>query len=257
MLSPKAIEQWLLERVPQLGNDEGVRFGDPNVETDAVLVCWMATVDALNAAAQHTCQIVICHEDPFYPYEGISEFGERNLSWTVNRKRMRIALEHDITIFRAHGSLDRVCVYDAFAEMLNIPNPNPGTGWNKVFHIERTTVRELAQRAKRAMGMQTLRVIGDLDRQVTCVGLVWGGLGLFVNVSYMERLINMGAEVLIGGETDEYAMRYALDAGVALIETSHAASENPGLKRFAEMLQRSFPDARIIYYEVGIPHQFI
>ena len=46
--------------------------------------------------------------------------------------------------------------------------------------------------------------------------------------------------MLISGEADEYAMRYALDAGVPTIETGHSISENPGLRLAAEHISAHF-----------------
>ncbi len=46
--------------------------------------------------------------------------------------------------------------------------------------------------------------------------------------------------------------RFAAEAGVDLIETSHEVSENPGLARFAEILQKAFPEAPVVFHEKGV-----
>ena len=76
------------------------------------------------------------------------------------------------------------------------------------------------------------------------VGLPWGGLGLFVNVGYQQRLIEQGCDVFIAGESDNYGFRFAAECGIPMIETSHELSENDGLRRFAEMLSGGFPDVQ-------------
>ncbi|MEN6544459.1 MAG: Nif3-like dinuclear metal center hexameric protein, partial [Armatimonadia bacterium] len=112
------------------------------------------------------------------------------------------------------------------------------------------TLRELVGRVKTAMGMDALRVSGDLEAVVSRVGCPWGGVGLSLNVSFIEAVIAKGANGLIAGESDEYAMRYAADAGVPLIETSHAGSENPGLRHFCEHLRDHFAPLRVLFCEV-------
>lgn len=76
-------------------------------------------------------------------------------------------------------------------------------------------------------------------------------MGLFVNIEFMQRLVENGAEAGICGETDEYAMRFAEDAGLALIETSHAACENIGLRRFAAMVADAHPGLNVAFHECG------
>jgi len=46
-------------------------------------------------------------------------------------------------------------------------------------------------------------------------------------------------------------MRFAEDAGLALIETSHAACENIGLRRFAAMLREGCPGIKVVFHESG------
>ena len=63
---------------------------------------------------------------------------------------------------------------------------------------------ELVGQAKAALGMDCVRVTGDSQRVVSRVGLPWGGLGLSVNVHFIEALLGYDADLLIAGESDEY-----------------------------------------------------
>ena len=103
--------------------------------------------------------------------------------------------------------------------------------------------------------MKHLRVCGDPQRIVKCPALPWGGLGLSVNVGFIEGLLQYRPDVLIAGESDEYAMVYAIDADIPLIETSHAASENPGLRHFTEHLAASSPGLKVVFHECPVPWQ--
>ena len=113
------------------------------------------------------------------------------------------------------------------------------------------SVSELAKRVKQSLDMDGIRVaINDPHRLVSRIGLTWGGMGLFVNATFIQDLIAAGCEVLIAGETDNYAMRIALEAGVDSIETSHEVSENAGIKVFADELAQLRPDLKTWFYEV-------
>ena len=247
-MTARQVVKWLDEREPQTGGEEGFKFGDPEARVSGVLVCWMADVAALQAAAEKKCSLVICHETLFYPQSAPID-AER--TWRTNRRRMELMSDNRITVYRAHGKLDRLCIFDDFAAALGLHDVCAGEGYARIFRVPPTPLRDLIAQAKQATGVPAVRVVGDLDRCVERIGLPWGGLGLFVNVGFMQQLVQNGAQAGIGGETDEYAMRFAEDAGIALIETSHAASENIGLRHFAAMLAEAHPDLKVVFHDPG------
>lgn len=247
-MTARKLIDWLDQRQPETGSEEGFKFGDPGVEVTGVLICWMADRQALEEAIAKRCNLVICHETLFYPQSAPID-GER--CWAANRRRMELMHRGSLTVYRAHGKLDRLCIFDDFAAALGLHDIHAGTGHSRVFAIASTPVGELVERARRATGVPVVRVVGDLQRRVTRVGLPWGGLGLFVNIGFMQQLVENGAEAGICGETDEYAMRFAEDADMALIETSHAACENIGLRHFAAILAEAYPGIPVTFHDSG------
>ncbi len=242
-----------IERLsPNPGPDEGVKFGDPEAEARGVLVCWMATTKAIEKASEEGCNVMVVHEALFLPYSANRDWTQ-HLSWSANRKRIELLSRYGITVIRAHGMLDRLCVLDDFAGALGLPEPTVKEGYVRIYDIPETTVRELAEEVKRRVGLPSLRVVGDLGRRVRRVGLPWGGLGLTVNIGFIESLLSHRPDVLIAGESDEYAMRYVEDAGVALIETAHSVSENFGLRNFCQRLREEFPDLKVVFFDLGAP----
>ncbi|MFB3880848.1 MAG: Nif3-like dinuclear metal center hexameric protein [Armatimonadota bacterium] len=247
-MTAREVTAWIEDREPETGSEEGFKFGDPGVAVTGVLVCWMATGAALEEAIAEGCNLVICHETLFYPQSAPID-GER--CWRANRRRMELMHHGDMAVYRAHGKLDRLCIFEDFAAALGLKEVHAGEGYGRVFLVEPTRVGALAERAKQATGLPAIRLTGDPERLVTRVGLPWGGLGLFVNIGFMQTLVENGAEVGVCGETDEYAMRFAEDAGLSLIETSHALCENLGLRHFARMLGEAHPGMKVVFHESG------
>ena len=247
-----------LERVsPNLGLEEGFLFGDPNVEVKGILVSWMATKGAIEKAISEDCNLMVVHEGLFYPYEFQRDNNfEKYLTWSVNYARLKMLSEHDITVFRAHGTLDRLCILDDFAEALGLPEPTVKRGYIRIYDLPPITVEDLALDVKEKLNLNAVRIIGDPHRKINRIGLPWGGLGLSLNISFLESLLRYGPQLLIAGETDEYAMYYVLDADVNVIETGHSVSENIGLKRFVEKLRRDHPKIKIVFYECKKPWHF-
>ncbi|MGC9318437.1 MAG: Nif3-like dinuclear metal center hexameric protein [Armatimonadota bacterium] len=231
-----------------LGGDEGFRWGDPEVEVSGVLVAFMPTVEAIERCAAEGCNLLVAHELLHMPYPWRGQGLERHLTWRVNRRRIGLLARHGITLFRAHGTLDRFCVLEDFATLLGLTEPVYDDGRVRIHEIERVPLGELVERVKASTGLDAVRVSGELETPVSRVGLPWGGTGLSVNASFINSVIEHHPDVLIAGESDEYAMRMIRDCDVTLIETGHAVSEEPGLEHFARHLAESFPEVRVVFH---------
>ena len=248
-------QDFLVALSPPLGGEEGFRFGDPSVEVTGILVTWMATRDAIQSAADRGWNLVICHEDPFFPYSGAGAL-ETSITWRVNRERIAVCARHGITILRAHGTLDRMCVVDEFARAAGLHGSDVREeGLARTFTIPETTLADFAEQVRANLGLPRVRVVGALDRRITRVGIAVGGIGLSFNIAFWEILLRHGAQVVLAGETDEYAMHYAADNDIGIVETTHAISENPGLRRFCAVLRERFPEVPVEFHECGVAWQ--
>ena len=239
-----------------LNSDEGVKMGDASADVTRVLVTWMATRDSLLEAERIGAKLVIAHEALFHPYAVELTPGETRdwESWRTNRQRREVIDRAGITLLRIHGSADEICIFDDFAALLDLGQPVVADGaCRKVYEIEPVAFRKLVERVKTATGMEHVRVSctdADLDRHVHRVGLPWGGLGLFVNVSYQQWALEQGCDVLIAGEADNYGLRFSSECGVPMIETSHEISEHPGLRHFTDILAAKHPDVSFSFCEL-------
>lgn len=236
-----------------LNADEGVKHGDPDRPVRGVLLCWMATTEALAEAGRLGCDLVLCHESLYYPYNATDRADNPAgwEDWPTNRGRRALLERHDLVLARVHGSLDEITIYDDFVALLALPEtPAAGEGLARAYDIAPVRLGDLVERVKAATGLDRVRVSAPkgLDQVVQRVGLPWGGLGLFVNVGYQQRLVALGCDAFIAGEADDYGFRFSAEVGIPMIETGHVTSENPGLARFAGMLAERFPDLRVHYH---------
>jgi putative NIF3 family GTP cyclohydrolase 1 type 2 len=236
-----------------LNRDEGVQHGDAERTVVGVTVSWMGSSEAIDATGKRGDDLFIGHESLYYPYDYAvrKEMPDGWQDWTPNRRRRDLLDRHNLVFLRAHGTVDTICIFDDFAALFDLGEPVAAEGNVKVFEIEPLPLRELVKLVCERVGMPAVRLspAGDMDRLVHRVGLPWGGLGQFVNVSYQQRLIDQGCDVFIAGESDSYGFRYAAEAGIPMIETTHEDSENPGMCRFAGMLSDAFPELRVTFHD--------
>ena len=242
----RSIIEWLESRKGRtLNGDEGVMFGDAGREVRGVTICWMPTLENIAAAAASGHELLIHHESLLHPCPLEQRQDLHTLRWPVNTQRLSALAKGDLVAARLHGTIDELWIYDEFARRLELTQvAASGGGYcDKVFEIQPTPLEELVERVKRLVPMQALRRTSVRPgRIVRKIGVPWGGLGLFVNVQYVQRLIDLcpDVDVMIAGETDAYGFRFCTELGIDVIETSHEISENAGLGLFAEELARQF-----------------
>lgn len=236
-----------------LNQEEWLFNGDRDREISGVTVCWMASPDAIRATGEAGHELLIGHESLFFPYNApkAPSLPQGWETWQTNRQRRELLETYNTTFLRLHSSVDEICIFDDFADLLDLGKPVATEGLVKIFEIPPTPLRDLVGHVKTSLGMPTVRVstADGMDDIVHRVGLPWGGLGLFVNVGYQQKLIEQGCDVFIAGESDNYGFRFSQEVGIPMIETSHEISENPGLRQFTEALQTAFPEVVFSFYE--------
>jgi len=236
----------------KLGGEEGVIYGEHNRSAEGILVTWMATVAAIVYAIRENCQIIISHEAlAFHNYFRGASSPE---PWSADRARISLLAKHGMSVIRAHSTVDPTHIVPAFIKTIGLTEPvRSGNVWS--FHKEPPiSLEELARRTAAGLKMDRLRVTGNPKRIVTRVGTMVGGLMLDRHIDAWERhLIDLGIEVIIGGETNDFAQRFAIDSGIALIETCHSASEEPGLKILAQDLKSAFERTRVVFHPEVVP----
>jgi len=217
-------------------------------------VTWMATVSAIRHAAENGCDLIVCHEAlTFFDYfKNFKATGEE--PWAADRPRLALLRENGISVLRAHSTVDPTHVVPEFARAVGLPPAvEKGDVWS--YHeVPRVRLARLVAMVKDGLRMQSLRVTGDPDVRVQRVGVMVGGLGLDRHIDAWERhLFPLFVEAIITGETNDFAQRFAIDAKLALVETCHSASEEPGLKKLSDDLREAFPGLKVLFRQEMVP----
>lgn len=252
VVTVKDIVKYISGLAGGLGKEEGIRFGIPTQPVKIIQLCWMANVAAIKNAAQIGADLIVAHESILYPFSIFEQSGPPDyLGWHTNHNRIDLLAKYNISVVRAHITLDRLCIFDDFAASLGLGDPVvEKPEFVKIYEIEPMPYGKLINLVKEKLGLDCLRATpGNKDRLIRRIGLPWGGLGLILCTTYLQKLLNEDCDCFIAGETDNYGFHFATDAGIDLIETSHEISENPGLKHFSGTFSQAFPDLEVIFYE--------
>jgi putative NIF3 family GTP cyclohydrolase 1 type 2 len=244
------------------GDSTGFMYGDESTQVERLVVCWSPTIEVIRRAASLRAQMIVAHEPLFFSAAHANLEGETD-RWfeevSTERKPPNLlrkaALDRArIVVYRCHSNWDAapgVGVVDAFANLMDFRVEAHHGRFARVYEIVPVTLGELATRVRDRLSVEHCRVAGDLDRRVSRPGVMVGGLGQMFTAA--EEVGAHGADVVIFGEALDHTFRYALELGLAVIETEHGAMENVGLRELARVLSERFPEVRVQFLDTGPP----
>lgn len=236
-----------------------VKAGDPSQEITGVLVSFLATCEVIDQAVQLGANLIITHEPTFYNHLDTTDWLSQHPSYVAKR---RLIDESGVVIWRFHDYLHSLPPDSTFMGLLKELNweANGSPEQPYLCSIHPVTLLELGQWVKNRLGLQTIRVAGDLTSQCERVALLPG----FPPAEFqMGSLGEAGADVLITGEIHEWEVsEYVRDAThlgyrKGLIVLGHAASEEPGLRLIIPWLEERLPGIAIRFVPTGSPFQHL
>ncbi len=233
-----------------------ILHGDPETEIRSLVTAWTATNAAIMEAAGYGANLYITHEPAFCDHFRGTASGDR-----VATDKRALLDRNGMVLLRCHDTWDRmpeVGIPDAWSEWIGLPSePRAVESFYRICLTEGRTVGELAAYVRdrvRALGEQSVRVLGDLDAPTTRMAV---GTGAITHLPSMHAL---GADVLLA--TDDGMNMWdgglwALDLGIPILIVNHATAEKPGMMAMARYLQRQFPDVPCGYVDVAYPPQTV
>ncbi len=253
------IDKFLTSLVDKKWPDEGVLFGQAEIEVKGILVTWMPTLEALYLAIRRKCNLIICHEELLFPYlkERDKKLLKESPNWVANRKRLEIIQKNNLSIVRSHYRADQKFNVDELARTIDLPEPIERDFIARVYKMDRIPLKDFVKLLKERLKIDKIKVIGDLNSHIRKLGIAIGGMGLGVCLGFMERYYVGKCDTVLAGEADEYAQFYAKESKLNLIITGHALSENIGLKVMTRFLKKQFTDIPVVFFENKLPGKYI
>jgi putative NIF3 family GTP cyclohydrolase 1 type 2 len=133
------------------------------------------------------------------------------------------------------------------------------------YSIPAATLTDLVGFLKKTLGMEVIRVVGDLEMQCSRVGILVGGgsLGLGVEEMPAKLMNDEKLDVIVCGEITEWTLSaYVRDAAAlglkkAIIIAGHERSEEPGMKDLADRLQPLLEGIPVEFADSGEPFVYL
>ncbi len=226
------------------------KAGDPQSNLRGIAVCMFADVPTLQKAVELGCNFIITHEPVFYNH---LDETENLLDNAVFNEKMDYIQKHKLVVFRYHDHIHATKpdgIYQGMIDQLNLES-YALDGSLIHYKLPQQSVAEYGESLKKALGLETIRVIGKPEMKFTKMALMVGAPGGQRHISMLNR---DDVEVLVAGEASEWeTYLYANDAvnlgkNKAVIFLGHIKSEEAGMKYCTKWL-KSFVS--------GVPIHFI
>jgi len=235
-----------------------LKSGSAGQQVTGIVTTMFATVDIIKQAAKLKANFIIAHEPTFYNHTDDTNWVAGN---KVVKAKQDLLKQHHIAVWRFHD------YWHAHKPDGIIYGVLKKTGWNKyykegqrVLQIPSTSVKDIALHFKSSLGIEQVRVIGDLSVACTRVSVMPGAWGGQRQVTFAEA---ESPDVLIIGETPEWeAAEYyrdtvALGNKKALIVLGHSVSEEPGMEWLVDWLKPKVPELTVTHIASESPFTWV
>lgn len=233
MYKVKDIYRWLDEYAPfryaQSWDQCGLQIGDPEFPVERVLVALDPSSAVIAEASERNCQCLVTHHPLiFQPLQAVRL--DVFPGSVIGR-----AIKSGIHLIAAHTNLDaaKLGTNHKLSELLGLQNVQPlesedvwreqeqygGMGRTGVLP-ESMTVQDVMLLCERVLHARGVRMVGSPDRQVHTVAVCTGSGG-----GMLQQVIDSGVDVFITGDLKYHEAQRALEAGLALVDVGHFASE--------------------------------
>ena len=251
----------ILKEIPGAPFKETVdtlKSGSETQVVSGIVTTMFATVAVVEEAAKRKANFIIAHEPTFYNHLDDTNWSGQN---DIVRRKQELLKKHNITIWRFHDYWhthrpDGVG-YGVLQKTGWLQYYKPG---NMILNLPAASLQDIVHTLKESLGIEQLRVIGDLSQSCERIALLPGAAGGQRQIAIVEK---EHPDVLIVGEVHEWeTAEYIRDARqlgskTALIVLGHSQSEEPGMEWLVDWLQPKLQGMPVRHIASRNPFKFV
>ncbi|MEO5564394.1 MAG: Nif3-like dinuclear metal center hexameric protein [Chitinophagaceae bacterium] len=235
-----------------------IKSGSADNKVTGIVTTMFATVDVIKEAIRLKANFIIAHEPTYYNHTDDTRWVEKN---EVVVQKQELLEKNGITVWRFHDYW-HACKPDGI-----LYGVVKKAGWTEYFKEGETilsmpanTLKNIALHLKDKLGIQHVRVIGDLSKSCKRIALLpgaWGGQ------NQIRTAENEKPDLLIVGEVHEWeTAEYIRDArllghDISLIILGHSVSEEPGMEWLVNWLQPKVSGINVTHIASNDPFTWI
>lgn len=231
-----------------------LKSGTADQKVTGIVTTMFATVEIIEQAAKQNANFIIAHEPTFYNHTDDANWV---LGSDVVKQKQALLKERGIAVWRFHDYWHSHKPDGVLYGVLK------KTGWSQYYKdgeraidIPAMSLKDVASHIKSSLGIQQVRVIGNLQQSCKRIGLIPGAAGGQMQMGMVEK---QHPDVLVVGEVHEWEtaeyIRDSLKLGkkTSLIVLGHSVSEEAGMEWLVEWLQPKVPGLSVTHIASGSP----
>ncbi len=235
-----------------------LKSGSADQKVTGITTTMFATVDVIRKTAATNANFIIAHEPTFYNHTDDVKWSGDN---KVVEQKQELLKQNKIAVWRFHD------YWHAYRPDGITYGVLKKAGWlqhNKnaeiLFLIPQASLKQIADHLKTSLGIEHVRVIGDLSAPCKNIALLPGAWGGQKQISTIEK---EKPDVIIVGEVHEWeTAEYIRDARLlgsktSLIVLGHSVSEEPGMEWLVDWLQAKLAGIKITHIASNNPFTWL
>ena len=224
-------------------DNPGLLAGDPDAPVSRVFLALDASSEAVEAASQAGCQMLITHHPlVFTPLRSVrtDDF--------IGRRIIQM-IRSGISYYAMHTNFDisvmgRLCMDRLgaiYERPLEITCEEPLMGIGAVGSLPQPIrISDFAGQIREAFSLPPIRVFGDMDRVVSKIAICPGsGKGM------ASDAILAGADVLVTGDVDHHSGIDGVEEGLCIIDAGHHGMEHVFVAYMHQWFSEVFPEIEV------------
>lgn len=236
-----------------------LKAGKADQNVTGIVTTMFATAEVIQQTIALGANFIIAHEPTFYNHLDETDWLQQS---DVFRYKEDLLKKHNIAVWRFHdywhahrpdGIRKGVLTALGWEAYADAQNP-------RLLTLPVTSLRELISHAKQKLGIQTVRVVGDLAQPCQRILLMPGSSG---GKSQIEAIQQTKPDALLCGELSEWeTAEYVRDARykgdkLSLVVLGHEMSEEPGMQWLVTWLQPQVPALKVTHISSKNPFTYV
>lgn len=239
------IENKLNEIIPvdtaESWDNVGLLVGDRDKSVRRILVALDATENVINEAISKKAELIVTHHPVI--------FRSLHSVRKDNCKNIYKLIENGISVYSAHTNFDKYAEGTNYVlseklllkstEVLNKEGIGE-IGSIKESFDEEINLSSYIKYIKKALGLDTINVVGDLNKKIEKVAICSGSGG-----SFLQEAIDKGADLYISGDISYSVALKAVEYGIAMLDITHYVSENIAMPKLKEIVENIIDNSNV------------
>lgn len=233
----KHIEEWCPKSLAEDWDNVGLLVGESEQEVKKVMVALDAIDEVIDEAIKENVDMIVTHHPIiFKPIKNVTT------NHTAGRLIHKL-IKNNISLYSAHTNLDSASggINDLLADMLELKNViTSATGESsldivRIGEIREQSISDFSNRIKKVLGLEQVKVIGDLSFLIKKVAICSGS-----GMSLIKDVAASNVDVYLTGDVKYHDANDAIAMGINVIDAGHYETEViilPVLKRYLEKLE--------------------